>query len=170
MAMPNELLRAARESSPSRILPGEPMSRSELADAANEYLFTTTGERYDLDRHQIARYERGEVRWPSAPYRTALRAVLGADNDASLGFTRGSRSSASTVALPGGATSEGWEAASVIATAEEMTRHDVTLSRRQAITAAGGFAAGAALTDPLQAWLTPRAAAARGTVDWKSVV
>ena len=86
MGQPNALLRAAREATESTVAPGEGMSRRELAEAVNAYLWQTTGQRYDLDAHQIARWERGAVRWPSAAYRSALRAVLGVASDAELGF------------------------------------------------------------------------------------
>lgn len=82
----NEQLRRARESLPSRVAPGEPLSRSELAAAVNEYLWTSTGRRYGLDGHHIAKWERGAVRWPIAAYRAGLRAVLGARRDQDLGF------------------------------------------------------------------------------------
>lgn len=62
------------------------MSRTEVAQAVNAYLWEETGIRYELDGHAIARYERGEVRWPGAPYRSGLRAVLNASTDAELGF------------------------------------------------------------------------------------
>ncbi|UGT43406.1 XRE family transcriptional regulator [Nocardia yamanashiensis] len=62
------------------------MSRTELADAVNDYLWRTRGERRDFDSHTVARYERGMVRWPNEGYREALRAVLDA-SDAELGFT-----------------------------------------------------------------------------------
>jgi tetratricopeptide (TPR) repeat protein len=86
LAAPNTKLRAYREAIPSPIAPGEPMSRAELAEAVNKYLWDTTGKRYNLDAHTIARYERGDVRWPSAPYRAGLRTVLCAATDADLGF------------------------------------------------------------------------------------
>ncbi|MDQ3885597.1 MAG: tetratricopeptide repeat protein [Actinomycetota bacterium] len=83
---PNDLLRASRERTPSRLAPGECMSRRELAEALNAWLWETTRQRYDLDAHTIARYERGAVRWPGAAYRSGLRHVLGAATDAELGF------------------------------------------------------------------------------------
>ncbi len=86
MAEPNGRLRTRREAMPSRRVPGECLGRSELAETVNEYLWETTKKRYELDGHSIARYERGEVLWPSAPYRSALRAVLGASADIDLGF------------------------------------------------------------------------------------
>ena len=96
----NDALRAARLSRPSPLLDGEPMSRGDLADAVNAHLWQTTHARYALDAHTIARYERGVVRWPSAAYRSALRAVLDVATDAQLGFrpTRRGRAGAD---LPG---------------------------------------------------------------------
>ena len=90
---PNERLRAAREATPSRIAPGEGMSRGELAEAVNRYLWESTQRRYTLDAHTIARYERGVVRWPNAAYRSGLRAVLDAATDADLGFFPSQRKS-----------------------------------------------------------------------------
>jgi hypothetical protein len=86
MTEPNHLLRAARERTPSRVAPGEPMSRRELAEAVNRWLWITTAERYELDAHGVGRWERGAVRWPGAHYRAALRSVLNAETDADLGF------------------------------------------------------------------------------------
>ncbi|CRK61809.1 Tetratricopeptide TPR_4 [Alloactinosynnema sp. L-07] len=82
----NESLRAARERLPSRRVPGEAMGRAELAEAVNARLWNTTGKRFDLDARAVARWERGAVRWPGAHYRAALRHVLGAADDAALGF------------------------------------------------------------------------------------
>src|SRR5690625_3998188 len=62
------------------------MSRAELAEAVNDHLWRTTGKRHALDAHAIARYERGKVGWPSAPYRAGLKAVLGADCEIELEF------------------------------------------------------------------------------------
>jgi len=81
----NDRLRAARLAQPSPTLPGEVMSRSELADAVNAHLWHATGRRFALDAHTIARYERGAVRWPNAAYRSGLRTVLGARSDAERG-------------------------------------------------------------------------------------
>ncbi|WP_191243526.1 hypothetical protein [Amycolatopsis deserti] len=49
MDEPNDKLRAARRATPSRRVPGEPMSPGELADEVNRYLWDTTGRRYQLD-------------------------------------------------------------------------------------------------------------------------
>jgi hypothetical protein len=83
---PNERLRAARERTRSGEVPGECMSRREVAQAVNGYLHRTTGKVYDFDAHHLAKLERGVHRWPMAPYRAALRQVLGAATDAELGF------------------------------------------------------------------------------------
>lgn len=82
----NTLLRAARERLPSRRVPGEPLSRAELAELVNAWLWEHTGQRYELDDHLVGKWERGCVRWPIPAYRAALRAILGVDSDAALGF------------------------------------------------------------------------------------
>lgn len=82
---PNQRLRAVRERTPSRRVPGAPMSRTELADSVNAFLWERTGRRYALDDHAIGKWERGAVRCPIPEYRAALRVILGAD-DAGLGF------------------------------------------------------------------------------------
>ncbi|GAB3472579.1 hypothetical protein [Actinophytocola sediminis] len=86
-AKPNVKFRTAREATPSTTTPGYSMSRAELAEAVNEHLWRTTNKQYaSLDARAIGRYERGEIQWPTALYRTALRAVLGASTDADIGF------------------------------------------------------------------------------------
>jgi hypothetical protein len=83
---PNLKLQQRREATPSRIVPGQEMGRTELAEAVNDYIWRTRGERRDLDGHTIARYERGAVRWPNEEYREAFRFILEAADDAELGF------------------------------------------------------------------------------------
>jgi hypothetical protein len=83
----NRALRAARERTPSRNAPGEHLTRAELADAVNRYLWDTTRRRFDLDDHLIGKWERGVVRYPIREYRAALRAVLDVDTDARLDET-----------------------------------------------------------------------------------
>ncbi|MBO0856308.1 MAG: XRE family transcriptional regulator [Nocardia sp.] len=61
------------------------MSRRELAEAVNAYLWRNLGLRREIDAHTIARYERGVVRWPGKDYRTALCAILDA-TAVELGF------------------------------------------------------------------------------------
>jgi hypothetical protein len=75
------------------------MSRAELAEAVCAWLWETTRARYDLDGHYVAKLERGVVRWPTAPYRSGLRHVLGAGSDAELGF-REHRRRGSALVIP----------------------------------------------------------------------
>ena len=95
---PNWLLHQARLRLPSPSGSGRPMSRQELAEAVNTYLFERSKRVYALDAHYVGRLERGARRWPNADYRAGLRAVLGAQNDAELGFSR----SGAKLALVGG--------------------------------------------------------------------
>ena len=65
---------------------GLPLTRAELAAAVNQYVWKTTGKHCHIDADTLARYERGQIRWPGAMYRDGLRAVLEVDTDADLGF------------------------------------------------------------------------------------
>lgn len=53
-----------------------------------------------MDAHYVAKLERGVIRWPSADYRAALAAVLGADGDAALGFHPLARPAGNGAAVP----------------------------------------------------------------------
>jgi hypothetical protein len=83
---PNDYLRQARERLPSRQTPGECLSRQEVAELVNEWLFKKTGKVVELDANYIGKLERGVIRWPHRQYRHALRAVLRVETDARLGF------------------------------------------------------------------------------------
>lgn len=83
---PNDRLRRARLRLVSPSGSGRPLSRQELAEAVNAYLFTATGRVVSLDGSYVGGLERGEYRWPGADYRRAFRAVLGAATDVDLGF------------------------------------------------------------------------------------
>jgi transcriptional regulator with XRE-family HTH domain len=83
------------------------MSRAELAEAVNQYVWDTSRKRIFLDAGTLSRYERGQIRWPSAAYREGLRAVLGVEADVDLGFhptPRGRTASASASARLSGQT------------------------------------------------------------------
>ncbi|MFJ3405428.1 hypothetical protein [Promicromonospora sp. NPDC090134] len=101
--MANEHLRRLREAMPSPSGSGLAMTRAELAAAVNQYIWTTTGEECHLDVDTLARYERGQPRWPGATYRDGLRAVLGVDTDADLGFFRTRRGKSADPTRPPGA-------------------------------------------------------------------
>lgn len=90
MPEPNELLRAARARTPSPV-PGERMSRQDVADAANAWLAEHTHRTGAIDAHYVGKLERGVVRWPNRDYRAALRATLKAATDDELGFYRALR-------------------------------------------------------------------------------
>ena len=62
------------------------MSRQELAEAVNAYLYAETGRVARVDAHYVGRLKQGVIRWPHAHYRRGLRAVLGAEPDAGLGL------------------------------------------------------------------------------------
>src|SRR5438046_2006344 len=91
---PNDRLRQARLRRISPSGSGQPMSRQELAEAINAYLWNMHRIDERLDETDIGKLERGEHRWPRARRREAFRAVLGAGADAELGFyvIRGLRS------------------------------------------------------------------------------
>lgn len=82
----NQLLRATRERTPSRQVPGEGLSRHEVAEAVNAWIYENADKTTALDANYVAKLERGVVRRPSAHYRAGLRAVLGVATDAELGF------------------------------------------------------------------------------------
>lgn len=146
----NALLRAARERLPSRAAPGEHLTRAELADAVNAWLWEATRLRYELDDHLIGKWERGAVRWPIAPYRSALRAVLGVGTDAELGFRAPTRRRAATSPpLDDGR----WTRGTIVADAATATEWDV-LNRRDAVRGAVALG-GAGLVGPLARWLEP---------------
>jgi hypothetical protein len=62
------------------------MTRSELAHEVVEHVWRHDGVESPFDRKHIAKLETGAIRCPTARYRRALRAVLGARSDADLGF------------------------------------------------------------------------------------
>jgi hypothetical protein len=82
----NQQLRALRLARTSRLSPGEPLSRSELAELVNAQVEETTGRVGALDANYIGKLERGVITWPRAHYRAALREILGTATDRDLGF------------------------------------------------------------------------------------
>lgn len=96
---PNDVLRRARLGMASPSGSGRRMSRQELAEAVNVYLFATTRRVSNLDGNYVGRLERGEYRWPCKAYRQAFRAVLGASTDAELGFSTSFGERATTTSL-----------------------------------------------------------------------
>jgi hypothetical protein len=149
---PNDALRAARERMPSRLAPGEPMTRVELADEINAWLWETTGRRFELDDHLIGKWERGIVRYPIRQYRAALRAVLAVDTDAELGFRPPARRSLQPDRGPLPALAQ-WARGTIVADATTAAEWDL-INRRGALRGAATFA-GAGLVGSLAPWLEP---------------
>ena len=82
----NTLMSEARRRLPSPSGSGRPMSRQELADAVNAYLWDHYRMKRALDETDIGRLERGVTRWPGRLRREALRAVLRVQADAQIGL------------------------------------------------------------------------------------
>src|SRR5262245_58528377 len=99
------MLRAVRLRRVSPSGSGRAMSRQELAEAANAYLYEQTGRVYRLDANHVGKLEQGVHRWPSEPTRSALRAVLDANRDADLGFYITRQPPIAAEDMPGGTTS-----------------------------------------------------------------
>jgi hypothetical protein len=82
----NDLLRRSRERTASPDHPENGLTRAELAQLINEYVWSRHRRRVEVDANYIGKLERGIIRWPSDFYREALRFVLDAPDDAALGF------------------------------------------------------------------------------------
>ncbi len=95
--VPNERLTTLRLATPSKLRPGKPMRRSELADEVNRWLADHRSTTSSVDGEHVGKWERGVVTWPYPHLRAALRAVLGVENDAELGFHQQSSTSLETV-------------------------------------------------------------------------
>jgi hypothetical protein len=140
MSEANELLRTAREHTPSRRAPGAHMSRAELAETVCAWLWDTTEVRYELDGHYIAKLERGAVRWPGAAYRSGLRYVLNVASDNELGFspppgvvvTEPELTLPSTVGLEDDVSDAGDESISFLTFAEQSNVGDLTVEQLHA--------------------------------------
>jgi hypothetical protein len=99
-AEPNDRLRRARERIESPNATGEPLSRQELGELVDAWVYANTDPPRVIctDANYVGQLERGRIRWPQDPDRRAgFRAVLGVTKDAELGFRR-PRRSRSTVA------------------------------------------------------------------------
>lgn len=83
----NDQLRRARERTESPNSTGQPLSRQELAELVNAWVFEHKNRTVELDVNYVGKLEQGAIRWPRDDDRRAgLRAVLGANTDAELGF------------------------------------------------------------------------------------
>jgi transcriptional regulator with XRE-family HTH domain len=91
MATANNQLRGARERTASLTCPDECLSRQELAELANAWVWDHHHTMVALSANYIGQLERGKIRWPGKIYREALRAILGVSTDAALGFINARR-------------------------------------------------------------------------------
>ncbi|GAA0896880.1 hypothetical protein [Pseudonocardia zijingensis] len=151
----NASLRAARKRVPSRVTPGEYMTRAELADAVNAWLWMNTGRRFELDDHLIGKWERGVVRYPIREYRAALRAVLAVDTDDELGFRPPGTREVDTVAGEAMPALGPWARGTIVAEASAAAEWDL-INRRKALRGAATVV-GASLVGPMSGWLEPLA-------------
>ncbi|MGH3564615.1 MAG: XRE family transcriptional regulator [Pseudonocardia sp.] len=95
MTESNNHLRRARERVISPHATGGPLSRQELAELVNAWVYDNTDPHrvIEMNANYIGQLERGKIRWPQdALRRGGFRAVLGVTTDAELGFRRPQRS------------------------------------------------------------------------------
>ena len=88
VAEPNDVLRRAREGVESPYASGDCLSRQELAELVNAWVFEHTQNHrvIELDANYVGKLEQGAIRWPQDPVRRAgFRAILGVTTDAELG-------------------------------------------------------------------------------------
>lgn len=121
----NDYLRAARERTASPQHPHEGLSRQELAELVNEYIWEHHRKRVELDANYIGKLERGVIRWPCRLYREAFRAILNAPSDAALGFVNPRRS---IVRRPANGTGD-VDSSAKVADAEPLSGMAVLLNR-----------------------------------------
>ncbi|MGH3896969.1 MAG: XRE family transcriptional regulator [Pseudonocardiaceae bacterium] len=92
MAAVNDQLRAARVRIAFPNHPDEGLTRQELAELVNAYIWDHHGQKMvALNANYLGKLERGHIRWPGKLYREALRAILGVSTDAALGFVNARR-------------------------------------------------------------------------------
>ncbi len=91
MTTANNQFRAARERTASLTYPDECLSRQELAELANAWIWDRHHKVAALSANYIGKLEQGVIRWPGKVYREALRAILGVSTDAALGFVNARR-------------------------------------------------------------------------------
>jgi len=99
---PNDQLRRARERIESPYATGESLSRQELAELVNAWVYEHTEDQrvVELDANYIGKLEQGTIGWLRDPERrAAFRAVLGVTTDAELGFRRPLRSRTTLVGV-----------------------------------------------------------------------
>ncbi len=87
----NDLLRVARQRTASLAFPDDGLTRQELAELVNAWVWDHHHMVVDASENYVGKLERGVIRWPGKLYREAFRAILGVTTDAALGFVNGRR-------------------------------------------------------------------------------
>ncbi|MGH8918442.1 MAG: hypothetical protein ACRD0H_08905 [Actinomycetes bacterium] len=81
----NNQLRAALERTASLASPDVCLSRQELAELVNAWVWDHHDRKVvEASANWIGQLERGKIRWPGKLYREALRAIFGVFTDAAL--------------------------------------------------------------------------------------
>jgi hypothetical protein len=94
----NDLLRAARQRTASLTSPDVCLSRQELAELVNAWVWDHHEKTVEHGANWVGQLERGKIRWPGTVSREAIRAILGVSTDAALGFVN-ARSARAAVKL-----------------------------------------------------------------------
>ena len=100
MAAENKQLRAARQRTASLTSPDVCLSRQELAELVNAWVWDHHEKMVEHSANWIGQLESGKILWPGKVSREALRAILGVSTDAALGFVN-ARSARGVVKLEG---------------------------------------------------------------------
>ena len=87
MTTANDHFRAARQRTASLTHPGDCLTRQELAELANTWIWEHHDEKkVELTANYIGKLEQGTIRWPRTLCREAFRAIFGVSTDSALGF------------------------------------------------------------------------------------
>ncbi|MGH3427680.1 MAG: hypothetical protein ACRDQZ_08955, partial [Mycobacteriales bacterium] len=86
MADQNDEFRAAREGTESLTYPGYGLTRQELAERVNTYIYHHDKTMTEASANYIGQVERGDIGWPCKLYREAYREIFGVSTDSALGF------------------------------------------------------------------------------------
>jgi hypothetical protein len=82
----NDQFREARQRTASLAYPDECLSRQELAELANTWIWEHHKKDAKLTGNYVGKLEQGIIRWPSTLYREAFRTIFSVPNDSALGF------------------------------------------------------------------------------------
>ena len=88
---PNDKFRDARESTQSQDHPNECLSRQEVADKANAWIWERHGKKYDLNANYVGKIEQGIIRWPTYCAEQLSGRSLRYAKTPNLGSPRGSK-------------------------------------------------------------------------------